>query len=286
MQMSHGRGHMMNNEPKNKNFFDGAETENIVLKLENNIGRLEIKRRIPSGRFENSFISYLVRYTLAGAFIMILFACTVGCLVAEKLSRPVIKVIERTKKIAKGDYDSSEKIPTVGILELDDLTKRSKNKLLKILNSNKIEKKLYANFFKYIVKKENKEELNELNELKELLFGDERKYKKNWNENNKNESENKNLNSNQVQNKLSKTIDVASIRKMMDANGGKINKKIINLEIKEIIDNCDENIRKKININKIREKFKENYETIIKMRENLKYKKSRIYAKFKKFIKK
>jgi len=102
----------------------------------------------------------------------------------------------------------------------------------------------------------------------------------------KNESENKNLNPNQVQNKLSKTIDVASIRKMMDANGGKINKKIINLEIKEIIDNCDENIRKKININKIREKFKENYETIIKMRENLKYKKSRIYAKFKKFIKK
>ena len=170
--------------------------------------------------------------------------------------------------------------------ELDDLTKRSKNKLLKILNSNKIEKKLYANFFKYIVKKENKEELNELNELKELLFGDERKYKKNGNENNKNESENKNLNPNQVQNKLSKTIDVASIRKMMDANGGKINKKIINLEIKEIIDNCDENIRKKININKIREKFKENYETIIKMRENLKYKKSRIYAKFKKFIKK
>ena len=118
--------------------------------------------------------------------------------------------------------------------ELDDLTKRSKNKLLKILNSNKIEKKLYDNFFKYIVKKENKEELNELNELKELLFGDERKYKKNWNENNKNESENKNLNPNQVQNKLSKTIDVASIRKMMDANGGKINKKIINLEIKEI----------------------------------------------------
>ena len=142
MQMSHGRGHMMNNEPKNKNFFDGAETENIVLKLENNIGRLEIKRRIPSGRFENSFISYLVRYTLAGAFIMILFACTVGCLVAEKLSRPVIKVIERTKKIAKGDYDSSEKIPPVGILELDDLTKGVENLAHSLAGQEKLRRRL------------------------------------------------------------------------------------------------------------------------------------------------
>ncbi|MBR1486551.1 MAG: hypothetical protein IJ597_04775, partial [Synergistaceae bacterium] len=145
MQMRHERGHMMNNnnDVSNKNFFDdGAETEHITLKLAKNIGRLEIERRIPSGRYENSFISYLVRYTLAGAFVMILFACGVGCLVAEKLSRPVIKVIERTKKISKGDYDSSEKISPAGIRELDDLTKGVENLAHSLAGQEKLRRRL------------------------------------------------------------------------------------------------------------------------------------------------
>ena len=131
-----------------------------------------------------------------------------------------------------------------------------------------------------------KQDKTELNELKDLLYGDEPKSNKDGKENNKNESEKKNLNQNQVQNKLFKTINVANLNKMMNINNGKINKKTINLEIKEIIDNCDENIRKRINIEKIRKNFKQNYKLIIKMRENLKYKRSRIYAKFKKFLKK
>ena len=161
--------------------------------------------------------------------------------------------------------------------ELDDYTKRTKNKLLKLLYTNNIGKKIY------IMKKQDK---TELNELKDLLYGYEPKSNKDGKENNKNESEKKNLNQNQVQNKLFKTINVANLNKMMNINDGKINKKTINLEIKEIIDNCDENIRKRINIEKIRKNFKQNYKLIIKMRENLKYKRSRIYAKFKKFLKK
>ena len=145
MQLDHERGHMMMKNNNNNNFFeDGAETENSTFYLgkNKNIGRLEIKRRIPSGRYENSFISYLMRYTLAGAFLMILFACGVGYFVAEKLSRPVIKVIERTKKISKGDYDISEKIPPVGILELDDLTKGVENLARSLSGQEKLRRRL------------------------------------------------------------------------------------------------------------------------------------------------
>ena len=145
MQMNHERGHMMMNNNDNNNVFeDGAETEDSTFYLgrEKNIGRLEIKRRLPSGRYENSFISYLMRYTLAGAFIMILFACGVGCIVAENLSRPVIKVIERTKKISKGDYDISEKISSVGILELDDLTKGVENLARSLAGQEKLRRRL------------------------------------------------------------------------------------------------------------------------------------------------
>ena len=145
MQLDHERGHMMMKNNNNNNFFeDDAETENSTFYLgkNKNIGRLEIKRRIPSGRYENSFISYLMRYTLAGAFLMILFACGVGYFVAEKLSRPVIKVIERTKKISKGDYDISEKIPPVGILELDDLTKGVENLARSLAGQEKLRRRL------------------------------------------------------------------------------------------------------------------------------------------------
>lgn len=111
------RQHM--NEPPR---FDG-ETEHITLKLERGIGRIEIERRIPSGRYEMSYLSYLTRYTLAGALVMILAACGVGYAVAGKLSRPVIRAIERTKNIARGKYDADGEPSPVGIRELDALTR-------------------------------------------------------------------------------------------------------------------------------------------------------------------
>ena len=100
------------------------ETEHLTVKLGHDkyIGKLEIIRRVPSGRYELSFVSYLTRYTLAGAFIMIFVACGFGYIVSDRLTRPVIKAIERTKKISKGDYDIDEKFPSVGVRELDDLT--------------------------------------------------------------------------------------------------------------------------------------------------------------------
>ena len=140
IQMTH-RGHMNVNSNEND---DTSNSEHITLKLggEKNIGRLEIERRLPSGRYENSFIDYLLRYTMAGALIMILFACGVGCFVAEKLSRPVIKVIERTKKIAKGDYETSENLSQVGIKELDDLIKGAENLSRALAGQEKLRRRL------------------------------------------------------------------------------------------------------------------------------------------------
>ena len=106
-----------------ENHHSRAETEHITVRLSRNAGRLEIERRIPSGRYEMSFISYLVRYTLSGAFVMIVFACGLGYFVAGKLSRPVINAIERTKDIARGDYDVHGESKPVGIRELDALTR-------------------------------------------------------------------------------------------------------------------------------------------------------------------
>ena len=141
MTMQHNHmGHSNNNN----NFSDKVETEHITVKLghEKNIGRLEIERHIPSGRYELSFISYLMRYTMTGAFLMILFAFGIGCFVAEKLSRPVIKVIERTKKISKGDYDISENISPAGIRELDDLTKGVENLAHSLASQEKLRRRL------------------------------------------------------------------------------------------------------------------------------------------------
>ena len=142
LSMTH-RGHMNNNNSLHNNSEDNIQSEHITIKLgeEKNIGRLEIERRLPSGRYENSFIAYLMRYTLAGAFIMILFACGVGYIVAKKLSRPVIKVIECTKKISKGDYDISEILP-VGIRELDDLTKGVENLARSLDGQEKLRRRL------------------------------------------------------------------------------------------------------------------------------------------------
>ena len=114
---------MMRRRTRNSEEVNNAATEHITIKLDNNIGRLEIERRLPTGRYENSFLSYLVRYTLAGALIMILAACGLGYIVSGKLSRPVIRAIERTKNIAKGNYDVKTEAETVGIRELDALTR-------------------------------------------------------------------------------------------------------------------------------------------------------------------
>lgn len=137
----HHRGYMNVNSNENN---DNSNSEHITLKLggEKNIGRLEIERRLPSGRYENSFIAYLLRYTMAGALIMIVFACGVGCFVAEKLSRPVIKVIERTKKIEKGDYETSENLSQVGIKELDDLIKGAENLSRALAGQEKLRRRL------------------------------------------------------------------------------------------------------------------------------------------------
>ena len=137
----HHRGYMNVNSNENN---DNSNSEHITLKLggEKNIGRLEIERRLPSGRYENSFIDYLLRYTMAGALIMIVFACGVGCFVAEKLSRPVIKVIERTKKIEKGDYETSENLSQVGIKELDDLIKGAENLSRALAGQEKLRRRL------------------------------------------------------------------------------------------------------------------------------------------------
>ena len=126
------------------------------------------------------------------------------------------------------------------------------------------------------MKKENKAELNE---LIELLFQDKIPRKKK--DDNKNDSNQQDLNENP--DKKSKTIDFKSVKKFMDREGGKINKKIINQEIKEILNKSHENIRNKIVISKIRKKCKENYRTILKLKENLKYRKDRLLEEFKKF---
>ena len=102
------------------------ESERITIQLGHdkikNIGRLEIERHLPSGRYERSFISYLTRYNFIGALIMIAAACGLGFIVAGRLSRPVIRAIERTRNISRGEYDSNEQISPVGIRELDELT--------------------------------------------------------------------------------------------------------------------------------------------------------------------
>ncbi|MBQ6111507.1 MAG: hypothetical protein IJL01_03850, partial [Synergistaceae bacterium] len=88
------RNHESQSEPEPEN-----NTEHITIKLgnENHIGTLEIERRLPSGRFESEYLSYLMHYTLAGALITIIAACGLGYIVAGKLSRPVIRAIEHTK---------------------------------------------------------------------------------------------------------------------------------------------------------------------------------------------
>lgn len=157
------------------------------------------------------------------------------------------------------------------INKLDDYTSKCKSKLLRILNKNKIDNKIY------IIKKE-KNNNTELNELKELLFSHKIKNKKlNGNNDNNNKSENLN------QNKFSKTTGFQNSKRFMIAYEGDINKKTINSEIKNILKNANGNERKNINLDMIREKCKENFITVAKLRENIKFKKNKLLEKLKKF---
>ena len=86
------------------------------------IGVLDADARVPRGRFEWAFVSHLAFYTLAGILVMILVACGLGYIVAGRLSRPVAKAVERTKRICRREYDLEPAKPS-GIREMDDLTR-------------------------------------------------------------------------------------------------------------------------------------------------------------------
>ena len=137
MQMNH-RGGILTSSSE----YDETKIERLTFNLEKNIGRLEVERRIPTGRFELAFISYLTRYNLIGASIMIMIACGLGFFVAGRLSRPVIQAIERTKKISKGDYDTNEKFLPVNIRELDELTKGVEDLGKHLAGQEKLRKRL------------------------------------------------------------------------------------------------------------------------------------------------
>ena len=179
----------------------------------------------------------------------------------EKKDKLFLLNLGKIKKLSKNFNISINN----NINGLDDYSRHCKSKLLRLLYTNNIDKKIY------IIKKENK---TELNELKSLLFDD--IYNSN-NNNNKNENEKKLIKDKQDnQEKFTRTMNANNPKKLIDINGGNINKKIINLEIKKIIEDSSENKRKKGNIKKAREKCKENFTTIIKLRENIKYKSEKL----------
>ena len=85
-------------------------------------GSLDVSHRLPPTRFEREFLAYLTRYVLAGAAAMIALACGLGFVVAGGLSRPVVKAVERTDRIRRGEYDLDPVRPT-GIREMDALSR-------------------------------------------------------------------------------------------------------------------------------------------------------------------
>lgn len=99
--------------------------EHITIPLghHRHAGTLEIEHRMPARFSNHSFVSYLTRYILIGSSIIIVLACGLGYYVAGRLSRPVIRAIERTKSISRGEYDSHETQNPSGIRELDALTR-------------------------------------------------------------------------------------------------------------------------------------------------------------------
>lgn len=102
-----------------------SEYFNINLTLDKNIiGFLNIERRMPQTSFEQAFAMYMIKRTVIGGVIMIIAACGLGFIVAGGLSRPVIRALERTRQISRGEYDLKNlKIKNTGILEMDDLTR-------------------------------------------------------------------------------------------------------------------------------------------------------------------
>ncbi len=115
----HHRGRM--NDYEAEKFKKDSQIEFLTANFEN--GRLEIEHRFPPVRIEDSFVSYLTRYTAAGALIVIIIACGLGYIVSGRLSRPVIKAIEHTRRISRAEYDSVNDFQTIGIKELDTLSK-------------------------------------------------------------------------------------------------------------------------------------------------------------------
>ncbi|MCR4817461.1 MAG: hypothetical protein K5841_00715 [Fretibacterium sp.] len=117
----HGHGMMMH-------FSQGDVrelTHHLDIELssgEKSLGSLQVDYKTPSTRFERDFLSYLMRYTLAGAAVMIAVACGLGFLVAGGLSRPVVKAVERTRRISRGEYELEPMNPT-GIREMDALSR-------------------------------------------------------------------------------------------------------------------------------------------------------------------
>ncbi|MCR5346755.1 MAG: cell wall metabolism sensor histidine kinase WalK [Fretibacterium sp.] len=100
-------------------------TNHLVIELtsgEKTFGKLEVDYKTPSTRFEKDFLSYLMTYTLAGAAVMIAVACGLGFFVAGGLSRPVVKAVERTRRISHGEYELDPVEPT-GIREMDALSR-------------------------------------------------------------------------------------------------------------------------------------------------------------------
>ena len=111
---------------ENQNIQNNIPMKNLKITLsiaDETIGFLNLQYRVPPGRLEGSFVAYLTRYTFIGACIMIIIACGLGFLVANQLSKPVIKAIERTKRISNGDYNFKEQNIQTGIIEIDDLSR-------------------------------------------------------------------------------------------------------------------------------------------------------------------
>ena len=73
---------------------------------------------------------------------MILAACGIGYIVAGRLSRPVLKAIERTRQISRGEYDSEETLKSSGIHELDELTKGVRDLARSLAGQEKLRRRL------------------------------------------------------------------------------------------------------------------------------------------------
>ena len=98
-----------------------AERSTIELTLAGEaVGSLDVEHRPPPGRAEREFIAHLARYGLVGGVAMIVVACGLGVVVAGRLSRPVVRAAERTRRIARGERDLAPEPPS-GIREMDAL---------------------------------------------------------------------------------------------------------------------------------------------------------------------